>query len=276
MFMASTLIQGTGIRKTYYLGRTELPVLKGVDLSVERGEFVSIIGSSGSGKSTLLHVLSGLEVPQRGQVYFEGRELFEPENQRRIPVKQEGRFLGAVARKVTVTETGSPQVIARGATSPADVRLLENRRNTLLNRSFGFVFQFYHLLPEYNVLENVILPEIVGQTIGNWLCNRGRAESRALSLLQRVGLEDRLKHRPNELSGGERQRVAIARALMNEPAVLFADEPTGNLDAKTGRGVFDLLKALNKSGQTLVMVTHDRELAAEADKLIHLVDGKVQ
>ena len=153
---------------------------------------------------------------------------------------------------------------------------MEGHRNDLLNSAFGFVFQFYHLLPEFDVLENIELPQMVGQSMGGWLAPRGESSQRALALLDSVGLGDRLRHRPSELSGGERQRVAIARALINQPAVLFADEPTGNLDGKTGRDIFNLLKDLNKAGQTLVMVTHDRDLAEEADAVVRLVDGRLQ
>jgi ABC-type lipoprotein export system ATPase subunit len=131
-------------------------------------------------------------------------------------------------------------------------------------------------LPEFDVLENVLLPQMVGHSIGGWLSQRGSGHARAHELLQRVGLSERLRHRPNELSGGERQRVAIARALISEPAVLFADEPTGNLDGRTGRGILRLLKDLHEAGQTIVMVTHDRDLAKEADRLVQLVDGRVR
>jgi lipoprotein-releasing system ATP-binding protein len=265
------------VQKSYRLGRTTLPVLRGVSLNLKRSQFVAIMGSSGSGKSTLLHVLSGLDVPQGGQVYYDGEPMFEPEGQRKIP---EGRDqgLGAGFEDNTVnnkfTSRSPKPEYSTGPRPPAGA--IEDRRNRLLNSAFGFVFQFYHLLPEFDVLENVLLPQMVGKSIGGWLGRRGAAAGRALDLLERVGLGDRLRHRPNELSGGERQRVAIARALMNEPDVLFADEPTGNLDARTGRGIFDLLKDLNQSGQTIAMVTHDRDLATQADEVVHLVDGRIQ
>jgi ABC-type lipoprotein export system ATPase subunit len=153
---------------------------------------------------------------------------------------------------------------------------MAGHRERLLNSAFGFVFQFYHLLPEFDVLENVLLPLMVGRSIGRWLGDRESSARRAHELLDRVGLSGRLRHRPAELSGGERQRVAIARALVNEPAVLMADEPTGNLDGRTGREIVKLLRELNASGQTIVMVTHDRDLAAEADEAIHLVDGVIK
>jgi lipoprotein-releasing system ATP-binding protein len=260
------MIRCQRVEKTYQLGRTVLPVLRGVDLNLHRGEFVAIIGASGSGKSTLLHILSGLDVPQRGQVWFEDQPLFEPEEVRRIP---QGREEQPVAPP-------RPAALRAGRPPGGDYRMMEHRRNGLLNTAFGFVFQFYHLLPEFDVLENVVLPLMVGRSSAGWLADRAGGVERARALLDRVGLAGRLHHRPNELSGGERQRVAIARALVNEPAVLFADEPTGNLDGRTGREVFGLLKDLNRAGQTLVMVTHDRDLAGEADGIVRLVDGRVE
>jgi len=259
------LIRCEDLHKTYYLGRTELHVLRGVSVSLAPRGLVAITGASGSGKSTLLHILSGLDVPQRGQVYFHDEPLFEPEGVREIPL---GRDSDAVQR------AGPDKGKRRGATN-REHQLFESRRNELRNRRFGFVFQFYHLLPEFDVLENVMLPHMVGSTTAGWLTGRRDASERALELLHRVGLRDRLKHRPNELSGGERQRVSIARALMNQPDVLFADEPTGNLDTRTGRAIFDLLRELNEGGQTIILVTHDRELAAESDRVIHLVDGRM-
>lgn len=271
------LLRCENIHKSYRLGRTALPVLRGIDLGIPRGRFVAIMGSSGSGKSTLLHVLSGLDVPQHGQVYFEGKPMFEPEEQRKMPQSRESGVIDGL--------DDAPPERRLGPRHKAGVEfrehsiglgIVEDRRNRLLNSAFGFVFQFYHLLPEFDVLENVLLPQMVGESIGGWLSGRGEGASRALDLLERVGLADRLRHRPNELSGGERQRVAIARALMNEPTILFADEPTGNLDARTGRGIFDLLKDLNQSGQTMVMVTHDRDLAGQADEVVHITDGRIQ
>jgi len=278
------LLACTAVHKHYLLGRAALPVLRGVDLAVESGSFTAITGASGSGKSTLLHVLSGLDVPQRGQVFYQGEPLFEPEGQRRLPLGRDSFFTDAEAAAVTPKTPHSAQ--RSSADGPPSSRTtssavwgdgpLVKRRNRLLNTEFGFVFQFYHLLPEFDVLENVLLPCMVGSSAAAWLANRRLVAERAHELLANVGLRDRMRHRPNELSGGERQRVAIARALVNQPKLLFADEPTGNLDRKTGREVFGLLKALNEAGQTIVMVTHDRDLAQEADRVVNLVDGRVR
>ncbi len=276
--MSEPLLRCVKIRKNYVLGRTLLPVLRGVDLAIGPGQLVAITGASGSGKSTLLHVMSGLDVPQRGQVYYRGQTVFEPEGFRDVPKKQDALFeqggdKAAQTPKQSMASLAEPLL---ATPPPTNLRQMAARRNGFLNSAFGFVFQFYHLLPEFDVLENVLLPQMVGRSIGGWLAGRGESASRAHELLERVGLSDRLRHRPTELSGGERQRVAIARALMNEPEVLFADEPTGNLDAKTGRGIFSLIKELNDSGQTVVMVTHDSDLAGKADEVVRLVDGLVK
>lgn len=159
----------------------------------------------------------------------------------------------------------------------ADIQTLSaQQRNRTRCRDIGFVFQFYHLLPELNVLENTMLPAKVDASLAGWLSCRRQKHRRAREVLQRVGLADRLKHRPKELSGGERQRVAIARALMNQPRYLLADEPTGNLDSKTGRRIMKVLrKVSDEADQTVVMVTHDADLARQADRIVRLVDGKL-
>jgi lipoprotein-releasing system ATP-binding protein len=149
-------------------------------------------------------------------------------------------------------------------------------RHEYRNRSVGFVFQFYHLLPELNVLENILLPCMVGSSVLGWLSGRGAARAAAQAIMAKVGLAERATHRPKELSGGERQRAAIARALVNQPTLLLADEPTGNLDAATGREILAVLDRLNREGQTIVMVTHDANVAARAARIVHLVDGEVR
>ncbi len=157
-----------------------------------------------------------------------------------------------------------------------DIFSQSNRdRDRLRCESFGFVYQFYHLLPELSVLENAIFPQMIRNSAWKWFGEKRRAKQRCLQILEKVGLQDRLKHKPSELSGGERQRVAIARALANDPPVLLADEPTGNLDKKTGREVLSLLRDLHGAGQTIVMVTHDPEVAGAADRVLRLDDGKI-
>jgi ABC-type lipoprotein export system ATPase subunit len=209
-----------------------VPVLRDASITVNRGEWVAIVGSSGSGKSTFLHLLGGLDRADgdSGPIRFEGADL---------------RSFG-----------------------PA-------RENAYRNRDVGFVFQFYHLLPELNVLENAMLPSMVGPGWLSWLLGREDLRQRAVLLLETCGLGHRLKHRPAELSGGERQRVAIARALINRPKLLLADEPTGNLDIRTGGGILDLLAALQAEGLTMVMVTHDQAVAARAHRQVRIVDGCV-
>jgi lipoprotein-releasing system ATP-binding protein len=147
--------------------------------------------------------------------------------------------------------------------------------NRFRNRTVGFVFQFYHLLDELNVLENVLLPKMAGKSFAGWLVCRRAAKKRARELLEQFGLDERVKHKPYQLSGGERQRVAIARALMNEPEVLLADEPTGNLDWQSGNGILKVLERLNGAGQSIVMVTHDERIAARAKRIIRLADGVI-
>ncbi len=153
--------------------------------------------------------------------------------------------------------------------------LSASSRNRIRCHEVGFVFQFYHLFSELNVLDNTMLPAMVDTPLLNWLSRRKDRRAKAAGVLEEVGLSDRLKHRPRELSGGERQRVAIARALMNEPSILLADEPTGNLDSKTGAKIMKLLKRYNKKGQTILMVTHDSDIASQADRILHLVDGQM-
>lgn len=225
-----TILKAQNIKKTYKMGKTRLEVLRGVDLSIQKGQFAAIIGASGSGKSTLLHILGALDRPDNGSVYYQKQALD---------------------------------------------RLRWGKLNHFRNKTVGFVFQFYHLLDELTVLENVMAPAMASVGTLGWLALKPKVRKKAHELLERFGLDERLKHKPYELSGGERQRVAIARALINEPPLLLADEPTGNLDSRTGRGILNVLKELHDEGQTIVMVTHDDRIAEQAGTIIHLTDGKV-
>jgi len=154
--------------------------------------------------------------------------------------------------------------------------LPQRRRDHIRNQQVGFIFQFYHLLPELSVLENAMMPRMVASSIFQWRSQRAAAQEHVAAVLDKVGLSDRLTHRPNELSGGERQRVAIARAMANKPRLLLADEPTGNLDAKMGRDILNVLRFFNENGQTIVLVTHDPNIAKMADRCVHLVDGRIE
>ncbi|MEM6756342.1 MAG: ABC transporter ATP-binding protein [Planctomycetota bacterium] len=226
----SVLIEAKGLAKRYRSGSKTLDVLRGVDLSVSRGEFVAVLGRSGSGKSTLLHLMGGLDRPDEGEVTYDGR---------------------------TVARAGK-----RGS-------------NVYRRSVVGMVFQAYHLLPELTATENVLVASMLHGGPVCWWRRRGQARARVAELLDKVGLADRATHRPNKLSGGERQRVAIARALMNAPAVLLADEPTGNLDPETGGEVMAVIEALHGDGQTVVMVTHDDAIAERADRRVVLERGRI-
>lgn len=220
-FSSKMMIIATDIKKSY----GSLDVLKGITLSVSKGEIVSVTGASGAGKSTLLHILSTLDRADSGNVLFDG------------------------------IDTGSL----------TDRKLAEFR-----NRKVGFVFQFHHLLPEFTALENVCIPAFIART------SRREAEGRAMELLQFLNLGERAAHKPAELSGGEQQRVAIARALMNQPAVLMADEPSGNLDSANAKQLHRLFLDLReKFNQTIVVVTHNEELAEMADRRLIMKDGRM-
>ena len=220
------LVNARDIAKTYSIGKRSLEVLRHLNLTVARGDFLSVRGASGAGKSTLMHLLGGLDVPTAGEVWFDGKNLAA------MPGLELSRFR---------------------------------------NRKIGFVFQAYHLLPELTALENVCLPARMARM------NASQAAARGRELLKRVGLGERLEHRPYELSGGEQQRVAIARALVNEPELILADEPTGNLDSHTGEETIELLCALRAERRTtLIIATHDSKLAARAPRVIELVDGQVK
>ncbi len=244
------------VAKTYRLGRVDVPVLRDASIAVQPGEWVAILGASGSGKSTLLHLLGDLDQPDA--------------------IERSGKSIAAirrdVRRRVARGETPDGHVYFNGAPVAAGST---RERNHYRNRTVGFVFQFYHLLPELSVLENAFAPGLVGVSPLRYASKIRPLRARATDLLESFGLGHRLHHRPRELSGGERQRVAIARALVNEPAVLLADEPTGNLDEETGAEILDLLAAQHAAGLTIAMVTHDTAIAARADRIVHLQQGRI-
>ena len=217
------IIHTQNLTRTFEVGSSIVNALHGIDLDVDTGEFVALMGASGSGKSTLLHILGCLDTPTGGSYLLEER----------------------------------------------DVSILsKDERARMRNSRIGFVFQTFNLLPRLNALENVMLP----------LLYKGRckdARQRATEMLDRVGLTPRARHQPNELSGGERQRIAIARALVTAPALLLADEPTGNLDSKTGAEITALLGELSSEGHTILMVTHDAKVAEFAGRILHMQDGAI-
>ncbi|MEM9373981.1 MAG: ABC transporter ATP-binding protein [Planctomycetota bacterium] len=226
------------LRKTYKLGRVPVPVLHGVELEVRRGACVAILGASGSGKSTLLHLCGGLDRPDRAR-----------NGQQRPSIVFDGRDM------------------ARAGKGELD---------RYRSHDVGFVFQFYHLLPELTVLENVTIGAMIRHGRLGYMAKRSESVERATALLKSFGLGHRLRHRSSQLSGGERQRVAIARALINDPELLLADEPTGNLDRNTGGAILDaIFEHRERTGLTVLMVTHDEVIAERADRVVRLVDGRV-
>jgi lipoprotein-releasing system ATP-binding protein len=219
------LVRVEGLRKSFNHMGNVLEVLKGIDLEINAGELLSIVGASGAGKSTLLHCIGTLDLPTSGKIALDGQEL---------------------------TTLSGPRL--------ARVR----------NQSIGFVFQFHHLLPEFNAMENVMMPGLIRGD------NKKRMEQRATELLGEVGLAHRISHRPGEMSGGEQQRVAIARALTLEPKLLLADEPTGNLDTATSDAVHDLFFEINsKHSTTIVVVTHNPSFAQRMPRVVEMSDGKI-
>ena len=222
--MSEAVIELRGIHKFFGEGSARLHVLKGIDLTVRTGEYVSITGQSGSGKSTLLNLLGCLDRPTEGSYLPDGRDV----------------------------------------STIGDDELSEKR-----NQDIGFIFQSFNLIPQLTVLENVAVPRLYHPHDG------ASSEARCRELLDAVGLSHRLGHLPNQLSGGERQRVAIARALVNDPVMLLADEPTGNLDTATGEDVLALMHELHAQGRTIVMITHDEEIARGAERQVHIRDGVI-
>ena len=222
--MATPVVETADLKKTYILGKVPVNALQGVNLKVEKGDFVAILGPSGSGKSTLLNMIGALDKPTEGKVFING----------------------------------------------VDVSTLNDNQLADLRRSIGFVFQFFNLIPRLDAKGNVELPlSIAG-------LDKNERRKRAEELLETVGLKERMNHKSAELSGGERQRVAIARALANNPRFLLMDEPTGNIDSKTAKEIMGLVKQLNKDkGVTIIMITHDQQLATQAKRIVKMLDGTI-
>lgn len=219
------LIEVQNVTKIYKMGEIEVQALRGVDVNVEKGEFVSVMGPSGSGKSTLMDIMGCLARPTDGSYKLEGEEVG---------------------------------------------KLSENRLAAIRNNKIGFVFQAYNLLPRTSALRNVELPMIYAKV------PRRERRRRALAALELVGLADRVHHKSNEMSGGQQQRVAIARALINNPSIFFADEPTGNLDTKSGEEIMKVFQQLSEEGNTIIMITHEANIAAYSQRIIRLRDGVIE
>ena len=219
------IIKTESLTKHYQVGSENVEALKGINLSVERGEFISIMGPSGSGKTTLMNIIGCLDTPTDGTYFLNNKSVSD---------------------------------------------LSDDELAHIRNDEIGFVFQSFHLLARNSALENVMLPlKYAGE-------NKKNAITRSNEALDKVGLSDRSSHSPSELSGGQQQRVAIARALVNNPSILFADEPTGNLDSKTGEDVMNLFKELNNNGQTIILITHEDSIAKQSNRIITIMDGLIK
>ena len=222
--MSHPIIQAKNLTKHYTVGSTIVRALDGLDIDIDKGSYIALMGPSGSGKSTLMNILGCLDTPSSGAYFLNDKDVSE-----------------------------------------VDDDLLAGIRN----KEIGFIFQTFNLLPRYTALENVALPMIYAGI------PKKERSARATEVLEKVGLGDRVTHKPNELSGGQRQRVAVARALVMSPSIIFADEPTGNLDSKTSEGIMQLFDEIHQDGNTLIVVTHEEEVAARAQKIIRLRDGKL-
>lgn len=220
-----SIIHIENIRKSYYLGKNELQVLKGISLDIFKNEYVALMGPSGSGKSTLMNILGCLDSPSAGNYFLNGKDVS---------------------------------------------RMPDNDLAEVRNKEIGFVFQQFNLLPRLTAAENVALPLVYGGI------NRKERQERAMDVLRRVKLDDRSHHKPNELSGGQAQRVAIARALINNPSIILADEPTGNLDSKTSYEIMEILSKIHIDGNTVILVTHEEDISHYAHRVIRLRDGVIE
>lgn len=219
------IIETKSLKRLFQVGSETVEALKGINLSVEKGEFVSIMGPSGSGKTTLMNIIGCLDTPTYGTYYLNNQLVNE---------------------------------------------LDDDELASIRNKEIGFVFQSFHLLAKNSALNNVMLPMKYAGV------KESEAEKRAINVLDKVGLSDRTSHAPSELSGGQQQRVAIARALVNNPSIIFADEPTGNLDSQTGDDVMNLFKELNSQGQTIILITHEEDVARQSKRIINIRDGLIE
>ncbi len=219
------LIEVTNLKKTYQLGDIEVPAVRGIDMSIDKNEYLAIMGPSGSGKSTLMNIIGCLDVPTEGSYILDSKDVS---------------------------------------------KLNDDELAEIRNRKIGFVFQTFNLLPRADALHNVELPLIYSGL------PRAKRKEMAEAALDKVGLGDRMHHKPNELSGGERQRVAIARALVNNPAIILADEPTGNLDSNTGEEIMEIFEQLHAGGNTIILITHEEYIANHSNRVVRLLDGLIQ